>query len=156
MQGSQPVALMAMLILVMTQLLLDERFLSVFANTHRAPQESRGLQAIEETHSNVESDGTDSSNSSFHDECAFARNATFSNKPPTTTVIVTSNLIPTMPSTAVLEDTLDSLSMLIGLEPNTPIIIAVDGIQPRLDTPENRQRLQDWVSRVRSMFKCHP
>ncbi|CAB9531918.1 expressed unknown protein (Partial), partial [Seminavis robusta] len=98
MQGSQPAAWMAMLILVMTQLLLDERLQSVFANMYRAPQESRGLQLIEETHNTVEND---SSNSSFHDECAFARNVTFSNKPPTTTVIVTSNLIPTMPSTAV-------------------------------------------------------
>jgi hypothetical protein len=75
---------------------------------------------------------------------------------PTTTVIITSNLIPTMPSTDMLVDVLDSLSYIKGLEPNTPIIITVDGIMPEFDTEENRKRLMEWSYRVRHMFRCHP
>jgi hypothetical protein len=88
------------------------------------------------------------------DECSYASSGSYSLKPPTSTIVVTANLVPTFPATDILEDTLDSLSFIKGLEPNTPIIIAVDGINPELDSHDNRKRLQDWVSNVRTMFKC--
>jgi hypothetical protein len=97
-----------------------------------------------------------SGNNASRNECAFAIASTFSLQPPTSTVVVTANLVPTFPATDILEDTLDSLSFIKGLEPNTPIIIAVDGINSKVDSHDNRKRLQDWVSNVRTMFKCHP
>jgi hypothetical protein len=94
-------------------------------------------------------------NHTYQDECIYASSSTFSLKPPSSTIVVTANLIPTFPATDILEDTLDSLSFIKGLEPNTPIIIAVDGIEPKMDSPNNKQRLQDWISNVQTMFKCH-
>lgn len=45
-----------------------------------------------------------------------------------TTIIITSNLIPTHPSIAIINRTIDSLRYIRGLPKNSPIIITVDGV----------------------------
>lgn len=68
-----------------------------------------------------------------------------------TTIVITSNLIPTHPSLFMINETITSTrERLLGLHPdNTPIIIAVDGLKP--DASENdRLRYQSMVEFLRS------
>jgi len=142
-------ALVALYIFI--QIMRDSKFVSALLHDKNGPSSKEGR-----LHANNKA----GLYSPEFDECANATTSTTTTTSsastrPTTTVIVTSNLIPTMPKTDMLVDTLDSLSYIKGLEPNTAIIITVDGIRPEFDTPKNRERLMEWTYRVRAMFKCH-
>ena len=60
-----------------------------------------------------------------------------------TSVIITSSLIPTHPSIAMINQTVHSLSHLQGLSPDAPIYITVDGLP--VNTTEDYMRLQAYV-----------
>ena len=72
---------------------------------------------------------------------------------PDTSIIILSSLIPTHPSIRIINETFNSLSeMLIGLPPNTPIFISIDGLPWDKDTPENSNRLYGYVEQLRRRF----
>lgn len=73
--------------------------------------------------------------------------------PPDTSIIILSNLIPTHPSIDIINQTYNSLfEMLVGLPLNTPIYISVDGLPTDKQTPENIERLHDYVKNLRWRF----
>eukprot|EP00977_Amphora_coffeiformis_P004254 scaffold896_cov172-Amphora_coffeaeformis.AAC.21 len=65
-----------------------------------------------------------------------------------TTLIITSSLIPTHPSIAMIKETISSLTLLQGLSPKSPIYITVDGIpdQEEEDTLAAKDR-EDRIAR---------
>ena len=68
---------------------------------------------------------------------------------PDTSIIITSNLIPTHPDVKMINDTIQSLDLIEGLHPASPIFITVDFPKERKDaTPENLQRLQSYVENL--------
>lgn len=77
-----------------------------------------------------------------------------------TTIVINTSLIKTHPSLELFNATFSSLRYLHGLPANTPIVITIDGLiskklyryQPN-DTKENKQRLQEYVRRLRLRFK---
>lgn len=77
-----------------------------------------------------------------------------------TTIVINTSLIKTHPSLELFNATFASLRYLRGLPANTPIVITIDGLiskklykyQPN-DTKENKQRLQEYVKRLRLRFK---
>ena len=69
-------------------------------------------------------------------------------------IIITSSLIPTHPSISIINSTICSLKLLLGLSGASPILITVDGLDvARSDSQENRQRLQDYVRNIRLAFR---
>ena len=78
------------------------------------------------------------------------------NPAPDTTIIILSSLIPTHPSIQILNETFHSLSILNGLPANTPILISVDGLPTKKNTPENISRLHKYVKRLRLRFRKDP
>lgn len=65
-----------------------------------------------------------------------------------TTVIITSSLIPTHPSIAIIRETISSLKLLHGLSPRAPIYITVDGLPEEDDSEENRADGDDRTARL--------
>ncbi len=63
------------------------------------------------------------------------------------TVVVTASPIPSHPSNEILFETLDSLGNL-GLDPNTKIIVAHDGVRPDLLTSFVETRYREYIRRV--------
>jgi len=75
-----------------------------------------------------------------------------------TSIIIISSLIPTHPSIKMINDTFNSLSiMLNGLPPDTPIFISIDGlIKEKYQSSENVNRLQGYLERLRLRFRDYP
>jgi hypothetical protein len=70
-----------------------------------------------------------------------------------TTVIVTSNLIPTHPSIFMINQTIQSILKYIhGLEKDYDLVITVDGIKRSLRSPQNRLRLKQYLRNLRSHY----
>ena len=71
-----------------------------------------------------------------------------------TTIIITSSLIPTHPSIAMINCTYHSLKMLHGLQNGSPVYVTVDGLDPsKNDNEEKKKRLQEYVRNLRHTFK---
>jgi len=75
--------------------------------------------------------------------------------PPDTSIIILTSLIPSHPSLEILNQTFDSLSYLDGIPCNAPIYISVDGLPKRKFTPENIERLHDYVRALRRRFSTY-
>lgn len=82
---------------------------------------------------------------------------------PDTTVIITSNYIPSHPSTAIIDETIDSLQFLEGLFPENcshhaapvPVIITVDGPYGRDRGPNSmrQQALTTYIKYLETRYK---
>lgn len=71
---------------------------------------------------------------------------------PDTTIVITSSLIPTHPSLSIINRTITSTrERLLGLHPETPIIIAVDGLKPGASKDE-KWRHQTMVEYLQSNY----
>lgn len=75
-----------------------------------------------------------------------------------TSVIILTSLIPSHPSTQMIEDTIASLQYLKGLSPNAPIYIGVDGIPEKkaLKFPNKVTRLTQYVANLKEVYKNRP
>jgi hypothetical protein len=67
-------------------------------------------------------------------------------KVATTTIIISSNLVPSHPSLSIIDATMDSLKYLQGLPEETPIIVTVDG----------SFELQRWSEYIRNLNHSYP
>jgi hypothetical protein len=73
-------------------------------------------------------------------------------KPPDTTVVITSSLIPSHPSLRMINDTIISVrTHLLGLHPKTPFIFAIDGLKSSA-TDNDRQRYDAMVDYLHSNY----
>jgi hypothetical protein len=76
---------------------------------------------------------------------------------PDTSIIILSSLIPTHPSIKMINDTFNSLSMMLdGIPFNTPIHISVDGLPIEKNIPDNIHRLHEYVKSLRLRFNNNP
>jgi hypothetical protein len=71
-------------------------------------------------------------------------------KVPTTTIIITSNLVPTHPSLSIINTTLDSLKYLQGLPEDTPIMVTVDGRDD--GNSSESQRLSEYIQNLKISY----
>jgi hypothetical protein len=71
-----------------------------------------------------------------------------------TTVIITSNFIPISPSLAMMKRTIQSLHHLRGLCPTSPLIITVDGVDPRLRSKHNNtdERHAQYIQALKDTY----
>ena len=70
-----------------------------------------------------------------------------------TSIIITSNLIPTHPSIAMINETINSLHRhLIGLSLDTPMFLTIDGLRPEkeIDNKKNVERLGEYIERLKN------
>lgn len=68
-----------------------------------------------------------------------------------TSIIITSNLIPTHPALDMINETIRSLHQhLIGLPKDVPVFLSVDGIHRNDITPENQERLDQYIRNLRN------
>lgn len=68
-----------------------------------------------------------------------------------TSVVITSNLIPSHPSIAMINDTVKSIQYLKGLEPDAPVVFAVDGLNTH-QSEDERKRFFGYLSALRTEF----
>ena len=69
-----------------------------------------------------------------------------------TTIIITSNLIPSHPSINMINETFHSAhKFLIGLSPTVPVIITCDGLKDKT-TPEDTARYDEYLTALKSLF----
>lgn len=74
-----------------------------------------------------------------------------------TTIIVTSNLIPTHPSIEILNETMSSLRLLKGLCPTAPLVITVDGLNaPKAAHQREQQRWDQYVQNLQNAYGALP
>eukprot|EP00545_Synedropsis_sp_CCMP1620_P011720 CAMPEP_0119009040 /NCGR_PEP_ID=MMETSP1176-20130426/4102_1 /TAXON_ID=265551 /ORGANISM="Synedropsis recta cf, Strain CCMP1620" /LENGTH=368 /DNA_ID=CAMNT_0006961479 /DNA_START=77 /DNA_END=1183 /DNA_ORIENTATION=- len=67
-------------------------------------------------------------------------------------IVITSSLIPSHPSVRMINDTIQSVYQRIqGLRPDSPLIIAVDGVKPNA-SDEDRQRHAEMLDNLRTNF----
>ena len=69
-----------------------------------------------------------------------------------TSIIITSNLIPSHPSIAMINETISSLHFLGGLSPTAPLIITVDGLEATA-TNDDHKRLREYVKSLQQTFR---
>jgi len=68
-----------------------------------------------------------------------------------TSIIITSNLIPTHPSITMINETIHSLRHhLNGLPQDTPLFLAIDGLHTRDSNKNNRDRLAEYIHRLKT------
>lgn len=71
---------------------------------------------------------------------------------PDTTIVITSSLIPSHPSIGIISDAIKSVhERLKGLHPDTPFIIAIDGLKPSA-TDDDRQRYAEMVDNLHTNY----
>lgn len=68
-----------------------------------------------------------------------------------TSIIITSNLIPSHPSIGMINETISSLHFLHGLSPAAPLIITVDGLKATA-TIDDHKRLRQYVESLQQTF----
>jgi len=74
-----------------------------------------------------------------------------------TSIIILSSLIPTHPSIQIVNETFNSLALMLdGLPNNTLKFLSVDGLPPKHNTPENIHRLHGYVKQLRLRFREDP
>jgi hypothetical protein len=71
-----------------------------------------------------------------------------------TTIVLTTNFIPTSPSLAIINRTIHSIRRLKGLCPTAPLIISVDGLNKEARRIHNNSepRLEEYVKRLRTVY----
>jgi hypothetical protein len=69
-----------------------------------------------------------------------------------TSVIITSSLIPTHPSTWMIDQTFESIRFLKGLSPEAPIYIVIDGLPPEKMIDDNQIRLDQYVVALKAKY----
>lgn len=85
---------------------------------------------------------------------AVASNDRESSSTSDTTIIITSSLIPSHPSTIIIDTTIQSIyDHVRGLDrTTTPMIIAIDGIRPKERSDENAQRYDEMVQSLQRNY----
>ena len=69
-----------------------------------------------------------------------------------TTIIISSSLIPTHPSLKIMDKTIESLGYLNGLPDTSPIVITVDGLDPRDRDSPKTLRLFQYVEALKKKY----
>mmetsp|Transcript_29897 Transcript_29897/g.45305 ORF Transcript_29897/g.45305 Transcript_29897/m.45305 type:complete len:299 (+) Transcript_29897:92-988(+) len=75
---------------------------------------------------------------------------------PETSILILSSLIPTHPSIKMINETFNSLSMLSGISPRTPIFIVVDGLPMEKLNEKSIHKLHEYVTNLRRRFQNEP